>query len=669
MGGVLLRGGLIGALCLTACGPDRNDQTGVDPTALDKSVDPCVDFYQFACGSWTRDNQSALMSASFAERRNQAFFAVEDIVSRIVHQDALGGVPSADDPQKQKIGDAFNACLAGSVTSSVSGSALSAELNAVSYMSSQDLAKEVAHLHELGVSALFSFDTTTDLSTGTTYLGSVDQAGYSLPTSDFYLSDSLAAIRSQYAAHIANLERVLGVPDPNASEAVLRVETALARASLSPDASRDIDALFHPVPRDQFEALVPHFDWPSYFAATGVAPFDRINVSSSTFARGLDALLASTSTVDLESYLRWRLIERSAHDLGDDAVSEEVAFHQGVLLGGSAHLPRDEKCLRDVLSELGMAVAQPYVHIAFADRARTDAEEMITTIRGALQSDMTKLDWLDDATRTEALTKLEQLTDKIGNPNPWPDLTSMTIVKDSEVSNAWFASRFYRHASWSRIGMPIDHSRWDLAPTTVNAYYTPSLNEIVFPAAILQAPFFSPVFNVYSNYGGIGTIMGHELTHGFDDQGRKFDSHGILRDWWTPTAEAAFRSRAMCVADHASSSPPIQGAMIDGQLTLGENIADLGGARLAYAALANKANLRSKGALGVDGAQEFFMMYGQLWCGVYEDQYVQTLSRVDPHAPSKYRVNGVVSNMPEFAAAFHCSEGAPMAPKDRCQVW
>jgi putative endopeptidase len=648
-------GVLFSMLALAACSSDDPlsslSQPGIDAAAMDLRVDPCDDFFQYACGQFIASNPLGDHGAVIS-RRSTAFFATEKVERAIVTEPS-----STADPDTAMLRSYFGACSSagpGGQDRKDLDDAL-AQIDAIA--GPDDLARVVASLHTLGADALFWLGSTRDLNRPDTRIAYVDQGGIGLPDRSYYLDASMPWL-DEYRAHIGKLSSLVGVNDPEMPEAVVKIETQLATAMLPYEELRDPAKSFHLQDLAAFEASVPGFSWPVYLEAAGAPAFSSLDVTVPQFFAGLEGVLKNTEAADLKRYLRFRVIEAFANTLGDDVVAEEYDFHFGVFYGFSTPLPRPEYCLRHTAGALPWPMSRAYVARAFSEDAIAEANDLMDDTRAAFQDNIEATTWLDDKTRDAALAKLDAMRVEVGAPDQWPSMKGLTINQGSFAAAQAATWRFYWQKSMEAIGK-VDDGEWFMSPKTVNAAYSASRNAINFPAAILQAPLFSADFSRAVNAGAMGTIMGHELTHGFDDQGRQFDGDGRLSDWWTKKTEAEFSKRAQCLVQQYDAIEGLPGVNVNGELTLGENIADLGGVKLAYAALDPSST----------DARAFFVAYAQGWCENARPDYLATLLRTDPHAPPWVRVNAVLANIPEFAEAFSCSSGAPMAPVKRCEVW
>jgi putative endopeptidase len=454
------------------------------------------------------------------------------------------------------------------------------------------------------------------------------------------------------------------------AQVVLRIETDLAKGSLDVVSRRDPNQVYHKMSVKDLQALAPNIDWPKYFAGLGTPSFTDMDVSVPEFFKALNAVFVRSSVDDIKTYLRWHLLHSEAPLLSKAFVDESFQFYGRALTGSMELEPRWKRCVEHTDDDLGFALGQLYVAQAFPPAAKARVLSMVQEIETMLGQDIQSLDWMTPATKAQAMIKLHAVTGKIGYPDKWRDYSSVKIVRGEAVGNDERATEFDVRRRLNKIGQPVDRSEWDMTPPTVNAYYDPQFNDINFPAGILQPPFFDNRMDAAVNYGAIGSVMGHELTHGFDDQGRQFDAEGNLRDWWTAEDAKEFEKRAECFIKEYSAFTPLDDVHLNGKLTLGENTADNGGVRLAFRALMQ--SLNGKPQPKVDGftpQQRFFLAWGQAWCENVRPEMARMMAQTDPHSPPRDRVNGVLGNMPEFRQAFACHEGQPMVHAPSCRVW
>lgn len=647
---------LLISLGSAACSQSLGDlQPGIDLAAMDLSADPCDDFYRYACGGYI-DSTPLPSDGSWASRSSAAYYATQDAQRAILE----GALPPG--PEGAALGSFNEACLhAGNGTQSTK--AFTDVITRIDITSTPaDFAAAVAAVHKLGLTALFSFGSVRNLESPGKRIAYVGESNFPMPDRSYYLdpgSPELAAYRD----HIEKLSTLVGLADPGLADAVIGIETKIAAAKLPADDRRDPSLTFHVKDRAAFEASMPSFDWATYRSWVGAPSYEALDVSVPEYFVALESILKSTPLSDLKRYLRYRATEAVAYAMGDAVLAEEYAFHYGVFYGFSALLPRPEFCLRQTSGALPWAMSRAYVERVPTAEIRDAVTRMSNGLSGALRADLALLPWLDGATREAAVTKLDAMRIEVAAPSTWPSLEGLHIDAGSFVNAYAAVAAFEMDKDVRAIGTD-DNDDWFMAPVTVNAAYSPSSNAVNLPVAILQAPYFDVDHAPAVQLGAMGSIIGHELTHGFDDQGRLFDGGGKLSNWWTKQDEADFAARAQCLVDRYSSIEALPGEHIDGALTLGENIADIGGVKLAYVAAAP----------GDDGGeltdrQAFFVAHAQMYCSVIRPELLRTLLRTDPHAPEEARVNEVLAQRPEFAAAFSCSAGARMAPITRCEVW
>ena len=512
--------------------------------------------------------------------------------------------------------------------------------------------------------ALFRFRSDQDYKDSTQVIAEVDQGGLGLPDRDYYLKTDAesAEIRKKYVAHLQKMFELLGdKPAIAAVEAqtVIRIETVLAKGSLTRVERRDPPKLYHKMTVEQLIALSPSFRWKTYFAKVGLPSLEALNVETPEFFKALNSELVSESLTSWKIYLRWHLINANAPFLSSDFVDADFDFYGKTLQGAQQLEPRWKRCVGYVDNDIGEALGQVYVERNFSPEAKQRAQKMVKEIEDAMGQDIDSLSWMTPTTKQHALEKLHAVANKIGYPDKWRDYSALTIARDDEMGNVLRAREFEFHRQLAKIGKPVDRGEWEMTPPTVNAYYDPQLNDINFPAGVLQPPLFDVNSDAAPNFGDTGSTIGHELTHGFDDEGRQFDAQGNLRDWWTAEDAKAFEQRASCISDQYSQYVIVDDIKINGKLTLGEDVADLGGVILAQMAWQQDTKGETLEPLeGFTPEQRFFIAYGQSWCSSTRDETKRLRATIDPHSPDKYRANGVVSNLPEFQEAFHCKAGS-----------
>lgn len=645
-----------------------------DPAGLDRAAAPCADFYQYACGGWMKTHpippdQSRWGRFNEVAERNKE-------VLRVILEKASAG-ESERGPGDRRMGDLYAACLDEGAAEKKGVDPLRDILAAVDGLESvQGLASLLARLHAFGAVAGFSYDSDQDYRDSARVVGEIDQSGLGLPDRDYYFKDDAKsqAIRRQYVWHAARTFGLLG-SDPRAAAeqagAVMRLETALAKASLDRVSRRDPEKIYHRMSAGDLAKLAPAFDWDRYFAETGSPRSPWLNVAVPAFAEGFSALVASAPLSDWKAYLRWQVARSAAPWLSRDFVSENFDFYGRALTGAKELKPRWKRCVELTDQSLGHDLGRRYAEETFGADGKRQMDRMTAAIRKSLKKDIEGLDWMTPKTKAKALEKLGTFVEKIGYPEEWRDYQGVVIDRADLLASVLSARRYETRRRLAKIDRPVDRKEWQMTPPTVNAYYNPQLNEIVFPAGILQAPFFDRAGDEAFNLGAVGMVIGHELTHGFDDEGRKFDKDGNMSDWWTPEDARAFEEKASCVADQYSGYEATDGVRVNGRLTLGENTADNGGVRVARMALeeleASGVKLGDKE--GFSPEQRFFLGFAQVWCQNRTQESARMLAQVDAHSPPRARVIGPLSNSPEFAKAFSCRPTDPMVRPKACRVW
>jgi putative endopeptidase len=660
-----------------------------DISQVDKKLDPCQDFYQYACSKWNAANPIPADQVAWGTGSGLQYWN-ENILREALEKAAAQTSNRTD--YEQKIGDYWAACMDESGIESAGTRDLKAELERIAQMTNKSqLADQVAHIHQAvpGAwqgddnqtrAALLGFGQQQDFDDATKVVAAIDQGGLGLPNRDFYIKDDAKSkeIRGQYETHISKMLALSGEnPEQAAADAktIIAIETAMAQAQMDNVARRDPKNLNNKMSLEQVQALTPSFDWKHYIEVVEAPPSSpHYLVSSPQFFRSLEPLIQKHSVDDWKVYLRWHLVHGSAPYLGKAFVDENWNFYSHTLLGAKQQLPRWRRCVRAADRDLGMALGQAYVAAAFPPESKQRTVAMVHDIEHAMDQDITNIDWMQPVTKEQAKIKLKAVYDKIGYPDHWRDYSSVKVGRNSYLNNVHEATAFEFHRQLDKIGKPVDREEWTMTPPTINAYYDPQLNSINFPAGILQPPYFDSTMEDVVNYGAIGMVIGHELTHGFDDEGRKFDAQGNLRDWWTPEDAKAYEQRGECIANEYTEEIPEAGVKQNGHLTQGEDTADNGGLRLAFMAVNN--NLQAEGksldAKEADGwtpRQRFFVSYAYSWCEQVRPELMRTLVLTNPHSIPKYRVNNVVSNMPEFQEAFSCKKGSRMVRADQCRVW
>jgi endothelin-converting enzyme/putative endopeptidase len=652
--------------------------TGLNTAYIDKSVDPCQDFYQYACGKFSAIHPIPADHSSFGNFE-LLFDENEKILHAILEKAAAGGPGRT--ANEQKIGDYYATCLDSAAINSAGLKPLKPEFDRIDALKNKaELTELLAHDQLVNVSAFLAFGVQQDLKDARKQIAVVDQGGLGLPERDYYLRTGAAdeKLRKQYVQHVANMFKLLGKPETEAAadaQKVMDLETALAKVSLDVTSQRDPKNVYHITSVPDLEKLSPAIDWTKFLAAIGAPPLTDLNVTHPPFFKGLNALLDSTDLDTIKVYLTWQLLNSTPSTTMPQAFDEEqFSFNGKVLSGQPEQRPRWKRCVQSTDGALGEALGQVYASQAFPPASKAATRQMVDDIEAAMDADIDTLDWMSADTKAKAKEKLKSVANKIGYPDKWRDYSNLSIVRGDAFGNALRAIDFENKRQLNKIGKPVDRGEFGMSPPTVNAYYNPSMNDINFPAGILQPPFYDPKEPDAVNYGHIGVVVGHELTHGFDDQGRQFDGSGNLNDWWTESDGKKFDQKADCEVKEYGEFSVAGGVKVNGKLTLGENTADNGGLRLAYIALLADAkrkntDMHAKQSDGYTPAQQFFLGYAQNWCGFTRPEQETMEVQTNPHAPNQFRVNGVVRNMEEFGPAFGCKAGQPMTPANACRVW
>jgi predicted metalloendopeptidase len=642
---------------------------------MDTTCAPCKDFNRYANGGWIDHNEIPPAYSTWGS------FAVlaennRNVLLGILERAATDKNAAPTSPTGM-LGNYWCACMDSAAADAAGAKPIQGmlgELDAIT--STKDLPARVAALHANGLPGMFSFRSEQDAKHSDLQIAAVGQGGLGLPDRDYYLRTDSAAVatRSRYAEHIVNTFVLLGDPADRArasADAILGLETSLAQASMTNVQRRDPNAVYHKLPLDSLRALSPNFDWSAYLAARGIPTPDSINIAQPAFVQAVNGLITSVPLDTWKSYLRWKVVNDAAANLSAAFENEDFRFSQ-VLSGAEAKLPRWKRCLSWEDRDLGDLLGQAYVKQQFPPAARQRALDMVHNLEAALGDRIQTLDWMGPDTKTRAVGKLHAFEEKIGYPNTWRDYAGVKVSRTDLVANRFATARYEIKRNTDKIGKPVDRGEWFMTAPTVNAFYNSSLNSINFPAGILQPPFFDPSWDDATNYGGIGAVIGHEMTHGFDDRGRQFDAKGNLTDWWLPEDVNRYKERSDKVAAQYSSYTVLDTLHLNGRLTLGENTADLGGVAVAYHALEKALAKKPQGKIdGFTPQQRFFLAYARVWASKQRPAAMRTQVQTNPHSPAMWRVNGPLSNLPEFQQAFGCKEGDPMvrAADVRARIW
>jgi len=644
-----------------------------DVNAMDKSVDPCNDFYQYACGNWIKNNPIPADQPEWG-RFNELHEHNQLVLRNILEKTSADN--SSRSSNDQKIGDYYYSCMDEAGINAKGITPLQPTLDRIAALNSKDqLPALMGYLHGNGVNALFSFGSEPDAKDSMMEIAGTDQGGLGLPDRDYYLKtdEKSVEMRKAYVAHITKMFELTGEPaDKAAADAatVMKLETALATASMDRVERRDPNKTYHKMTVTELQTLSPAFVWKGYFASLQGPSFTSLDVSVPDFVKGMNQMIATTSLDDIKTYLRWQALHTSAPMLPADFVNENFNFYGKTLTGSTELRPRWKRCVQFTDGDLGEALGKAYVAEEFPPESKAATLKMVNELEAALKTDITELSWMTPETKKQALDKLAHIANKIGYPDKWRDYSTLTIVRGDALGNSLRANEFEFKRQLNKIGKAVDRSEWGMTPPTVNAYYSGQMNNINFPAGILQPPFYDPKVDDAVNYGAIGAVIGHELTHGFDDEGSQFDADGNLRNWWTAKDREQFDKLEACFVNEYDGFIAVDDLHVRGKLTLGENTADNGGLRIAHMALLDVlATTPEKPTDGYTPDQRFFVGWAQVWCESDRPEFARMLAQVNEHSPGKYRVNGVVGNMPEFQKAYSCKADAPMVRKPACKTW
>ena len=663
--------------------PPEKPLPGLDLSSMDRTADPCTDMYKFACGNFNANHPIPADQPDV-----DPFYVLYNVNSQELNAILIkAAVPSpARTPDEQKIGDYFSAC---SDTTAIDAAGLAPiqplldEIAALNPSDPAQLAALIGKLQRIGVDAFFGYGEQQDFKDASKQIAFIQQGGLGMPEKDYYLrtGDKDVKLRADYVAHVAKMLTLAGSSPAQADKDahnIMTLETALAKASLGVVDMREPEKTYHLQSIETFMALTgPTFT--DFEDAIHSPRVTEINNATPDFWPALTNQLNTIDTATLQAYLRYHLLTTVARNLPKQFDDENFHFYGTILRGQPQQQPRWKRCSNYVNSAIGEALGKVYVDQYFAGDSKAKMVEMVRDIESAMGRDIDQIDWMSPATKARAHEKLAAVANKIGYPDKWRDYSTLTIAPSDAAGNQLRAEAFENDRQLHKIGKPVDHAEWDMTPPTVNAYYDPSMNDINFPAGILQTPFYDRTQDDAVNYGHIGAVIGHELTHGFDDEGRKFDAKGNLDDWWTPADLKNFTTRTDCLADEYSSftaveeKNPADNVHVNGHLTLGENTADNGGLLLAFMAYMQRAkddhiDLAAKRD-GFTAAQRFYIAFSQNWCQNARPESVRAQALQDPHSPDRFRVNGVIVNQPGFAPAFGCKPNAPMVPAKSCRIW
>ena len=646
---------------------------GFSTANLDKSCKPCDDFYEFAMGGWMKANPIPAEYptwGTFSQLRDNNLTAMRTVLDTAAKANAPAG------STEQKIGDFYASCMDTAAIEAAGMKPIIGELAAIDAIDDRkSLDAAIAKLQREGVDVLFRFGSGQDIKDSSRVIALASQGGLGMPDRDYYFrdDDKSKQLRADYEQHVTKMFALAGdAPEKAAAEAksVMSIETALAKASRTRVELRDPEKNYHLMPLAEMKTLTPDWSWENYLRAVGAPSMAQINVRQPEFFKEMNQTLSGVTLPDWKIYLRWHLIHASAQGLPERFVDENFDFYDKKLLGTKEMLPRWKRCVQATDRNLGEALGQIYVERYFTSAAKARAKEMVNNLIAALRDDIPTLSWMGPETKKEALAKLQAFNIKIGYTDKWRDYSKLAIDRGSYAANVRRSTEFEHARQLAKIGQPVDRTEWGMTPPTVNAYYSSTMNEIVFPAGILQPPFYNPNADDAVNYGGIGAVIGHEISHGFDDQGSKFDGKGNLHEWWTPDDRKNFTERGDCVVKQFNGYEVEPGLHQNGKLVLGESIGDLGGLAIAYAAY--EKSIEGKRPKNIDGftpEQRFFLGWAQVWGTNQRAEAARLQTNTDPHPLARFRGNGPLSNMEAFAKAFGCTKGDAMVRGDACKIW
>ena len=656
-----------------------------DISSIDKTADPCTNFYQYACGNWIKNNPIPSDQVRWGR-----FNELAERNNYLLYSELKSAADAPKSPLQKKYGDFFAACMNSDLADSLGAKPIEPELAVIDSLKDkkQLTALNLELFKKFGSGAIFYVGVQQDQLDSSKQILGTGQGGLSLPDRDYYITDDdrSKTIRAQYVEHVTKMFVLLGdTPEQAATKAadVMRIETALAQGSMSRVDMRDPAKRYHIMTVEEVTALSPGYNWKQYLDGIGLEQAKTLNVASPGFVKAVNEEIETESIPALKSYMEWHILHSAAPYLAKPFVDENFAFFNQTLQGQKEQQPRWKRCTRLTDAALGEAVGQDWVKQYFPPDAKANMEKLVAALEKALGEDIQSLDWMSDATKKEAEAKLGTIQQKIGYPAKWRDYSTLAVKRDDLVGNLDRSEIFETRRNLAKYGKPVDTMEWGMTPPTVNAYYMSAQNNINFPAGILQPPFYSNSMDPAVNFGGIGVVIGHEMTHGFDDQGSKYDLHGNVRTWFTPEDLAKFQAKTGCIADEYSGFKVAEGQNLNGKLTLGENTADNGGLRIAFQALQETIAADPDKALagydsdkpstaekdGYTPAQRFFIGFGQVWCQNQTEQSARVLAKTDPHSTGEWRTNGSVQNFDEFGKAFGCKAGQPMMPATSCRVW